>query len=165
MKRLWAPWRMEYIMDESEKKEQGCIFCQFPKQGEDAQNLIVYRSHSCFVILNKYPYNNGHAMVVPYQHTGDILELNNSVLLDIQQTIQKTVQVLRTVMSPHALNIGMNLGRSAGAGIDAHLHYHIVPRWEGDTNFMPVLAETKVVSEGLKTTYKKVSAEFKKLFT
>lgn len=104
-------------------------------------------------------------MVVPYQHTPDILELDDSILLDIQQTIQKTVQVLRNVMNPHALNIGMNLGRAAGAGIENHLHYHIVPRWDGDTNFMPIISGTKVVSESLNKTYQKVSAEFRKLYS
>lgn len=165
MKRLWAPWRMEYILDEIKKPNTSCIFCDFPREKDDKKHLIVYRSQKCFVILNKYPYNNGHAMVVPYEHTPDLLELDDSILLDIQQTIQKTVQVLRNVMNPHALNIGMNLGRAAGAGIDMHLHYHIVPRWEGDTNFMPVISGTKVVSESLNKTYQKVAAEFHKLYS
>ena len=163
MKLLWAPWRMEYILNELDKKN-GCIFCLFPKENDDEKYLIVYRSPLSFVILNKFPYNNGHLMVVPYQHTGDVLELSEEVMIDLQRTIRKSVQVLRNVMQPHAMNIGMNLGRSAGAGIDAHLHYHIVPRWDGDTNFMPVLAGTKVVSESLKATWKKLSNEFQKLY-
>lgn len=131
MKKLWAPWRMEYILSEIDKKDDRCIFCDLPKEKNDPKNLIVFRAKNCFVILNKYPYNNGHVMVVPYLHTGDILELDDDILLDMQQTIRKTVQVMRNVMNPHAMNIGMNLGRIAGAGIDAHLHYHIVPRWDG----------------------------------
>ncbi|MHB2154027.1 HIT family protein [Calditrichota bacterium GD2] len=163
MKQLWAPWRMKYILNEIDKNT-GCIFCQFPKANEDEKYLIPYRSKECFVILNKFPYNNGHVMVVPYQHTGDYLELSEEVLLDMQRTIQKTIQVLYAVMHPHALNIGMNLGRIAGAGIDDHLHYHIVPRWDGDTNFMPVIADTKVVSESLEDTFQKMRNEFQKLF-
>ena len=145
-------------------KEEGCIFCDFPTQNKDAEHLIVYRSENCFVILNKFPYNNGHLMVVPFKHTWDVINLSDAEMLDLQQTINKSVQVLRNVMSPHAMNIGMNLGRTAGAGIDEHIHYHIVPRWDGDTNFMPIIAGTKVVSESLQASYQKISAEFKKLF-
>ena len=103
-------------------------------------------------------------MVVPFKHTWDVINLSDAEMLDLQQTINKSVQVLRNVMSPHAMNIGMNLGRTAGAGIDEHIHYHIVPRWDGDTNFMPIIAGTKVVSESLQASYQKISAEFKKLF-
>ena len=164
MKQLWAPWRMEYIMSEIENKNDGCIFCDFPNQNDDAEYMIVYRSGNCFVILNKFPYNNGHLMVVPYKHTSDILELTDDEMLDLQQTVNKSVQVLRNVMNPHAMNIGMNLGRTAGAGIDEHIHYHIVPRWDGDTNFMPIISGTKVVSESLQASYQKISAEFIKLY-
>jgi ATP adenylyltransferase len=155
---------MAYIEGESGKTNDRCIFCDFPAEQDDEKHLIAYRSAKCFVILNKFPYNNGHLMVVPYQHTGDILELEDEVLLDIQQTIQKTVKVLRNIVHPHAMNIGMNLGRTAGAGIDKHLHYHIVPRWDGDTNFMPVISQTKVISESLKTTWSKLKQEFDNLY-
>ena len=164
MKQLWAPWRMEYIMSEIENKNKSCIFCEFPNKNNDAELLIVYRSASCFVILNKFPYNNGHLMVVPFKHTRDVLELTDKELLDLQQTINKSVKVLRNAMNPHAMNIGMNLGRTAGAGIDEHIHYHIVPRWDGDTNFMPVISDTKVVSESLQASYQKISDEFVKLY-
>jgi ATP adenylyltransferase len=164
MKQLWAPWRMEYILSEMENKSEGCIFCDFPKKQNDADHYIVYRSSTCFIILNKFPYNNGHMMVVPYKHTGNILDLNDEEMLDLQKTINKSVQVLRNVMKPHAMNIGMNLGRTAGAGIDEHIHYHIVPRWDGDTNFMPIISGTKVVSESLQASYEKLSSEFKKLY-
>ncbi len=162
MKQLWAPWRMEYITTEMEKAE-GCIFCNFPAENNDEKNLIAYRAEKCFVILNKFPYNNGHVMVVPYQHTGDILELSDDVLLDMQKTIKLTVQAIRETMHPHAMNIGMNLGRSAGAGIADHVHYHLVPRWNGDTNFMPILTGTKVVSESLIATWEKLVKAFGKL--
>jgi len=161
MDRMWAPWRMAYILSEAEEKEKGCIFCTFPAEDNDHKNLIIHRSKYCFVILNKYPYNNAHIMVVPYSHVSDILELNDEELLDIQKTIQKSVKVLRNEVKPHAMNIGMNLGRLAGAGIDEHLHYHIVPRWDGDTNFMPVLTDTKVISESLEETWQRLSSGFK----
>ena len=164
MKQLWAPWRMEYIQSEIDSKDEGCIFCDFPNQKNDIEHLIIHRSRQCFVILNRFPYNNGHLMVVPYRHTSDVLKLSDDELLDLQQTINKSVKVLRNVMNPHAMNIGMNLGRTAGAGIDEHIHYHIVPRWDGDTNFMPIIAGTKVVSESLEASFKKLSAEFIKLF-
>lgn len=163
MDQLWAPWRMEYILNEIDKNE-GCIFCDFSAKDEDQKNLIVYRSSKCYVILNKYPYNNGHVLVVPYQHTGDLLDLDDATLLDMQQTIRKTVQVMRKIIHPHAMNIGLNMGRIAGAGIDDHIHYHIVPRWDGDTNFMPVISGTKVVSESLQVTRKKLADEFEHLF-
>jgi len=163
MKQLWAPWRMEYILNEL-GHEDGCIFCDLPKESDDQKNLIAFRAPRSFVILNKFPYNNGHVMVVPYEHTGDILDLSDETLLDIQQTIRKTVKTIRAVMNPHAMNIGMNLGRMAGAGIDSHVHYHIVPRWDGDTNFMPIISGTKVVSEGLQITWKKLHDSFEQLF-
>ncbi len=163
MKQLWAPWRMEYILNEVDKTD-GCIFCELPKQNQDQKNLILFRSDKCFVILNKFPYNNGHLMVVPFQHTGDLLELKEETMQDMHQTIRKCVQVMKNILHPHAFNIGMNIGRTAGAGIDAHLHYHIVPRWDGDTNFMPVVSGTKVVSESLIATWQKLRAEFERLF-
>jgi ATP adenylyltransferase len=163
MKQLWAPWRMVYILNEIEK-EKGCIFCDLPKQTDDKKNLIVYRSQQCFVIMNKYPYNNGHVLVVPYEHTNDYVKLNDAQLLDIQKTVQKTITVIKNVMQPQAMNVGLNLGRTAGAGIDQHLHYHIVPRWDGDTNFMPVISDTKVVSEAVDATREKLFDEFKRLY-
>ncbi len=155
---------MAYIETESEKRTGSCIFCDFPRENDDHKHLIPFRSEKCFVILNKFPYNNGHVMIVPYQHTGDLLELGDDVLHDVNKTIQKTVTVLRKTMNPHAMNIGMNLGRSAGAGIDQHLHYHIVPRWDGDTNFMPVISGTKVISESLTATWTKLKKEFERLY-
>ena len=164
MKQLWAPWRMEYIQSEIDNRTEGCIFCDFPNQENDTENLIAYRSKHCFVILNRFPYNNGHLMIVPYKHTNDVLQLSDEELLDLQLTLNKSVQVLRNIMNPHAMNIGMNLGRTAGAGIDEHVHYHIVPRWDGDTNFMPIIAGTKVVSESLQASFEKLSAGFDKLY-
>lgn len=165
MKHLWAPWRMEYIENEIDKPGNKCIFCEFPQANDDTKFLIPFRSEHCFVILNKFPYNNGHVMVVPYLHTGDFLALPAEVLLDLQQTIQKTIRVMTNIMHPHGFNVGMNIGRTAGAGIDEHLHFHIVPRWDGDTNFMPIISNTKVVSESLQATFKKFQNEFIRLFS
>ncbi len=163
MKQLWAPWRMVYILNELDEKK-GCIFCDLPKENDDKKNLIVYRSQRCFVILNKYPYNNGHVLIAPYKHTHDYIALDDETLLDIQKTAQKTMQAMKNVMQPQALNMGINIGRTAGAGIDQHLHYHIVPRWDGDTNFMPIIADTKVVSEALEATRDKLYEEFRRLY-
>ena len=159
MEKMWAPWRLEYIQN-ADKKTEGCIFCDKPKQETDKENLIVHKDEHCFIILNKYPYNNGHLMVVPYEHKSDILDLSDTVLLNIQKVIQKAIKALKNTMEPHGFNIGVNMGRPAGAGIADHIHYHIVPRWHGDTNYMPVLAETKVVSEALDQTWEKLHNEF-----
>jgi len=162
MKRLWAPWRMEYIV-RSQKSDEGCIFCDKPRENNDEKNLIVYRSELCFVMLNKYPYNNGHLMIVPYVHESELSKISDEIALEIHRVINKSLTALKNTIKPHGINIGINLGRTAGAGIDDHIHYHIVPRWNGDTNFMPVIAETKVLSEALKKTWEKLSVEFQKL--
>ena len=163
MERLWAPWRLEYIKNAQDDDEQECIFCAKPKESRDKENLIIYRSHHCFVIMNKYPYNNGHIMVVPYLHEADLTRFSDEILLNIQHSIQLAVKALQQTMDPHGINVGINLGRSAGAGIVDHLHYHLVPRWDGDTNFMPVLTGTKVISEGLSESWGKLHNAFKDL--
>ena len=162
MERLWAPWRLEYIKS-TQDDEQECIFCQKQKETDDKENLIVYRSNLSFVIMNKFPYNNGHLMVVPYIHEADLTKFTDDVLLDMQHLLQLSLKALNETMNPHGINIGVNLGRSAGAGIVDHLHYHIVPRWNGDTNYMPVLAGTKVISEALEDSWQKLHTSFKKL--
>jgi ATP adenylyltransferase len=162
MNQLWAPWRMEYILD-AKNESEGCIFCDLSQQNDDQKNLIVYRSEKSFVMLNKFPYNNGHVMVIPYQHLAEYTELTDEILLDMQRVIKKTITAIQKSMEPHGMNIGLNLGRTAGAGIDDHIHYHIVPRWNGDTNFMPVISGTKVVSEALEKTWQKLTEEFSKL--
>ncbi|NLP10282.1 HIT domain-containing protein [bacterium] len=146
MKKLWAPWRMEYILQE---KPSGCIFCDKPQQNRDRENLILHRGAGCFVIMNFYPYNNGHLMVVPYRHLSDLAALTAAEQSEMMTLLARCTTVLTQQMKPHGFNIGMNLGRTAGAGIDDHLHFHIVPRWNGDTNFMPVTGHTKVLSQGL----------------
>jgi len=141
-------------------EQKGCIFCDKPKEQWDEENLIVARFDRCFVILNAFPYNNGHLMVVPYRHVPSLLDLTDEELAELMKVTQISERVLRQALNPQGFNIGMNLGRCAGAGIDEHIHIHIVPRWKGDTNFMPVIGETKVLPELLSQTYKKLRPLF-----
>lgn len=153
IKRLWAPWRISYILA---PKSKSCLFCSVVKQKNDRENLILERAKNCFVILNKYPYNNGHIMVVPYKHTPSIEELDNKTLLEMMRIAQKYVMKMKKIMRAEGFNIGMNIGRVAGAGIKEHIHLHIVPRWNGDNNFMPVLANHRIISESLVSVYEKL---------
>jgi ATP adenylyltransferase len=150
-KYLWAPWRSSYILGQ---KEKGCIFCNRIKRKRDRKDLIAYRGFKNIVILNKFPYNSGHAMIVPNRHIASIGRLTDDEAIEFFDLIRKTVEVMKKVMHPVSFNIGMNLGQSSGAGIPTHLHMHVVPRWTGDTNFMPVIGETKVVSFDLDLTWK-----------
>lgn len=162
METLWAPWRMEYI--KSENKSDGCIFCQKSAEIKDRENLILYRGESCFVIMNFYPYNNGHLMVVPYLHTSKFSDLSEKEHLEIMRVMRKSMDILTEIMKCEGFNVGLNLGRCAGAGIDQHLHFHIVPRWEGDTNFMPIVGHTKVISEALFETWDNLKKYFENNF-
>ena len=155
---LWAPWRIEYILQE---KPDFCVLCG-DGNDSDRERFILKRGRYSFVIMNMYPYNNGHLMVCPNEHTGDYCSLGHDVKNEMSVLIENSISVLKKVMSPMGFNIGMNLGKVAGAGIDDHLHWHIVPRWNGDTNFMPVLNHTKVMLEALEETWKKLKIEFEK---
>ena len=158
MERLWAPWRMEYITQEP---RPGCLFCRVienPKD-EDAA-LVVWRPQGAVVLLNKFPYNAGHAMVAPVAHIGAIEDLDDAQTTDLMRALKRTVKVLKATLKPEGFNIGANIGRVAGAGIPDHFHLHVVPRWNGDTNFMPVLSEVKVVNEHLLQTAAKLSEAF-----
>ena len=157
MEKLWAPWRMEYILQE---KPGGCIFCDKPRQDRDRDNLILHRGADCFVIMNFYPYNNGHLMVVPYRHTADLAALTAAEQSEMMALLGRCTTILTQQLKPHGFNIGMNLGRTAGAGIDDHLHFHIVPRWNGDTNFMPITGHTKVLSQGLQESWDQLKSRF-----
>ena len=150
MKRLWAPWRMEYILG---PKEDECIFCTKPKEDNDKKNLILFRGKFNFIIMNLYPYNNGHLMVVPYRHTSEIIGITGEEMDENGRLVQRCVEVLKKSFSPEGYNIGMNLETAAGAGIDEHIHMHIVPRWNGDTNFMPVVGETRVMPQHIEESY------------
>jgi ATP adenylyltransferase len=152
MEHLWAPWRMTYI-GSGDKKDDGCIFCAKAAENRDEENLLLYRGAHCFVIMNLYPYNNGHLMIAPYAHVPTIEELDATVLADIMITAQRCLSALRGAMHPDGYNMGINQGAVAGAGIADHVHLHIVPRWNGDTNFMPVLGNTKVMPDYLNNTY------------
>ncbi len=159
-KPLWAPWRMEFIRAE---KPGGCIFCDFPAEvGEEAdrKNLIVHRSPHAFTILNRYPYNSGHLMVVPRVHLADLEALPREPLRDLTEELARAVAVMKRVYQPEGMNLGMNLGQVAGAGIADHLHWHVVPRWKGDTNFMPVIADLRVVPEALAEAWARLRAGF-----
>jgi len=159
VKRLWAPWRMSYLTAE---REEGCVFCTRPKEDKsfDKDDLVLYRGKYCYVIMNLYPYNNGHCMVVPYQHTGDFTDLNDDEMLELMQLAKMTINVFKKVFNPEGFNTGFNIGKAAGAGIREHIHFHVLPRWVGDTNFMPVLGETRVISEHIHDTYDKLKEAF-----
>ncbi len=147
---IWAPWRADYILGPEEK---GCIFCNALRSKKDKNKLVLYRGRTAFVIMNKFPYNSGHVMVVPHRHIGTLLKLKQNESLEFMELIQLTVKVIKATLNPDSFNIGMNMGRGAGAGIPYHMHMHIVPRWSEDTNFMPVIGKTRVVSFGLDLIY------------
>ena len=156
MEQIWAPWRIQYIQME---KPGGCILCEKPAQHSDAQNYLLYRGHKNFVIMNSYPYNPGHLMVAPYRHVGSLEELAGDERDEHFEIVSRCTKLLGEVFCPQGFNIGINLGRVAGAGIDGHIHTHIVPRWQGDTNFMPVLSSVKVVSEAVAETYERLKGK------
>ena len=157
MERIWAPWRIEYIQME---KPEGCILCEKPQENKDAQNYILYRGEKNFIMLNGYPYNPGHLMVSPYRHIASPEELTEEERNEHYEMVIRCVRVLREAFNPGGFNIGVNVGRVAGAGIDDHCHTHIVPRWQGDTNCVPVLADVRVLPEALAETYQKLKGKF-----
>jgi ATP adenylyltransferase len=158
MKRLWAPWRMEYITSE---QRPGCLFCRVLEDPNDEDAaLVVWRPQGAIVMLNKFPYNAGHVMVAPDAHEGALENLDDVQTADLMRALKRTITVLRAGLQPEGFNIGANTGRAAGAGIPDHVHLHVVPRWNGDTNFMPVLAEVKVVNEHLLQTAAKLRKAF-----
>jgi ATP adenylyltransferase len=162
MDHLYTPWRMAYIRGEK-KPVEGCIFCQLAV-AEDDRNQIVARSEHVFVTLNIYPYNNGHLMVIPYEHVSTQESLAVEVLTDLMVTVNKCLAVLRKAYNPPAFNLGANLGSAAGAGIAEHYHFHIVPRWPGDANFMTVVGETRVIPDTLDNTYRELKAAWDELY-
>ena len=150
---------MEYI-ESAHDEDVGCIFCELPLRGDDAANFILVREQHAFAMLNAYPYNPGHLMVAPTRHVGELTELTAEEIADAGRLQQRAVQALRDEMNPQGFNVGMNLGRVAGAGVPGHLHWHVVPRWNGDTNFMPVTGHTRVLPESLDDTYRKLRPRF-----
>ena len=161
MDQVFAPWRIEWVeRDDKNEDVDECVFCELPGRDDDRENLVVARNDHAVVMLNNYPYNPGHAMVIPTQHTGDYRNLDDDVLLGHARLKQRTFDALETALDADGFNAGLNLGQGSGGSIDDHLHTHVVPRWEGDTNFMPVLTDTNVIVEALDDTYDRVHAAF-----
>lgn len=164
MQHMWSPWRSKYIESfkkpPRKKKKGRSIFSAALRVGDDENQLILWRGKHCFVIMNRFPYNSGHLLIVPYRQTGRFEDLRPEEFVEIMATAQRAKRALDKVMKPEGYNFGANIGRIAGAGVDDHIHFHIVPRWNGDTNFMPVLTDTKVISEDMKATLKKLRNVF-----
>lgn len=154
---IWAPWRISYILGE---KEEACLFCRVIEEDNDLANLVLYRGRLAFVIMNLYPYNPGHLMVAPYPHVSELDDLDAATAAEVMELTQKCAAVLKKKMAAQALNVGLNLGEVAGSSIKEHLHMHVVPRWQGDNNFMPVLDDIRVVPQALEETYKFLVSEF-----
>jgi ATP adenylyltransferase len=158
-KPIWAPWRMQYILS---PKPKGCIFCDFPgaPEADDRENLVVHRAGRAFTCLNRYPYISGHVMVIPHAHVSDLNALGREDFHALEDELRRAISVLQRTYRPDGLNVGMNLGRAAGAGIEDHLHWHVVPRWFGDNNYMPVVADQRVIVEALDQTWGRLRAGF-----
>jgi len=161
VERIWSPWRMAYIQAAKEQGEDGgCIFCDLPAEGDDVRTMILARGELAFVIVNSFPYNPGHLMVAPFRHVGAFTSLEAAELADVDALVARSIRALEQEMEPHGYNLGMNLGRVAGAGFPDHVHWHLVPRWNGDTNFMPVVGQTRVLPELLEETYARLRPRF-----
>lgn len=160
---LWAPWRSKYVSEASKSKTTSCLFCDVVTKREDKNNWIIYRGKFSYIILNAFPYNPAHLMIVPYKHVSSIEMLDSNEFLEISQLLKISIKAIRRVYSPDGFNIGINIGRVAGAGIDQHVHVHVVPRWNGDANFMPVIGGIKVLPEMLEDTYNKLKPEIERV--
>ena len=154
---LWAPWRMQYVTNPNKGKN---IFLEKSNSENDRENLVLYRGSKSFILMNLYPYNNGHLLIAPYEQHNDITYLDSDTLNEIMQLTQKAIQILKDKLKSDGFNFGLNMGKAAGAGIDEHLHFHIVPRWIGDSNFMPIVGQTEVIMQGLYDTYDLLKPEF-----
>ena len=158
MQSLWAPWRLSYIEKPSKDGGDRCIFVDLPAENDDRKNTILYRGEHAFVLLNAYPYTSGHLMIAPYRHTAELTELGDDALLEINQLLGRTVGWLRKAYKPEGFNIGVNLGSAAGAGIPSHIHWHVVPRWNGDTSYMTTVGDVRVLPQSLEDTYDRIRA-------
>ncbi|HEV3473613.1 MAG TPA: HIT domain-containing protein [Actinomycetota bacterium] len=159
MQLLWSPWRLEYVTAGGPGDED-CFLCAALEGSDDAEHLLLHRGQRCFTILNKFPYNTGHSMVAPNRHVGQLEDLEPAESAELMELTTQTVSAIKKMMNPHGFNIGINLGQVAGAGLPGHVHVHVVPRWGGDTNFMPVVGETKVLPEALSDTYARLKPGF-----
>ncbi len=162
MQRLWAPWREGYIAKVIGNKHKGCVFCDILKDKKDAKNYVFIRSKLAFAVLNIYPYSNGHCLILPNRHVGDISKITPEEFQEMMSLLIQTKNLMEKTIGPHGYNVGFNLGRLAGAGIPKHLHMHVVPRWKADHNFMPIVAGTKVLSQSLKAIYRLLTDANKK---
>ena len=160
MESLHAPWRIDYVLSTKPSAGGESLFARIARSEDDVGNLVVHRDRHCFVLLNRYPYNGGHLMVAPYKEVEDLDDLDETALAELMLVTRRCVRALQAVMNPDGFNVGLNLGRAAGAGIEGHLHFHVVPRWNGDTNFMPVIANSRVIPEALLETAAKIRAAF-----
>lgn len=160
MERLWAPWRVQYI---KAPQPEGCIFCIKAAQADDEANHVVWRGRLAYVLLNTYPYNNGHLMIAPYAHIGELEDLETETVAEVMSLCQDAIRVLKTKFTPQGVNMGLNLGAAAGAGVKDHLHVHLVPRWMGDTNFMPVVSDIRVIPQSLDSAYRILHKGFEEL--
>lgn len=158
MERLWSPWRAQYVADAN--RPPGCFLCQKPLEQRDDENLILYRGALAYAVMNIYPYNSGHLLVAPYQHISDLGAADPAIATELMALVQRCLRAISAAYRPEGFNTGMNLGSAAGAGEPGHLHMHVVPRWVGDTSFMPVLADTKTLPETLQKTYAKLKPQF-----
>ncbi|MCU1285172.1 MAG: histidine triad protein [Acidobacteriales bacterium] len=161
MDHIWSPWRYAYITGSAGQPETGCIFCDKPKETDDRKSLIVHRGEHCYVILNAFPYTSGHVMIVPYAHTDELQKLDSASATEMMVTTQKVERALRELYRPDGINIGMNIGKAAGAGIAGHIHMHALPRWIADANFMSVIGETRVLPEALDVTWERMQKALK----
>jgi len=157
MDRLWRPWRLGYVSNIERSRDEECIFCSKPSEEDDVETLILHRGEAAYIIMNLYPYNTGHVMVAPYRHIGAVEELTPSEMSEIMELTTLAVKAIKQEMKPQGFNLGMNLGKAAGAGFADHLHMHIVPRWQGDTNFMPIVGKSKVMPETVEDSYRRLS--------
>jgi ATP adenylyltransferase len=158
--RIWAPWRLAYVKDAAKGEDEDCIFCAKPASDDDAGNLIVHRGERCFVILNLFPYTNGHMMIAPYEHLSGLEDVDAETVAEVMALVQRGIRALDDVYAPQGYNVGFNQGRVAGAGVEHHIHMHVVPRWGGDTNFMPVLGDTRVLPQSLEDSYEALRERF-----
>jgi ATP adenylyltransferase len=159
MKAFWAPWRMEYILSDQEEAE--CIFCPGDDRSKDSERLILHIGQMSMVMMNKYPYINAHLLVAPLRHVSGLEQLSNEETMDLLLTVRKSIEILKKAIHPEGFNVGLNLGKVAGAGVEEHLHFHIVPRWNGDTNYMTVMAEVRVIPQHIRETYENLLKYFK----
>lgn len=163
MERLWSPWRSAYIQSAGENENASCFLCDCVKaESVNSDNLVVHRTDEIIVVMNRYPYNAGHLLIAPCTHVADIEILESKTAHSLMDAVQQSITVCKNILHPHGFNIGANLGTDAGAGVPGHVHFHIVPRWRGDTNFMPILHEVKIISEALEQMWEQVKAEFEK---